>query len=78
MLTINIDVKNGQANGTQALIDSVQLKENATLTKTNIKDDLYLPSISSLHIDHITLKHENKRIQPNTFKIFSKRTFLLV
>ena len=61
MLTTNIDVKNGQANGTQALIDSVQLKENATLTKTNIKNDLYLPSISSLHIDHITLKHENKK-----------------
>ena len=72
MLTTNIDVKNGQANGTQALIDSVQLKENATLTKTNIKDDLHLPSISSLHIDHITLRHENKKIQPNTFKIFPK------
>ena len=72
MLTTNIDVKNGQANGTQALIDSVQLKENATLTKTNIKNDLYLPSISSLHIDYITLKHENKKIKPNTFKIFPK------
>ena len=34
-LTTNIDVKNGQANGTQALIESVQLKENAILTKTN-------------------------------------------
>ena len=27
MLTTNIDVKNGQANGTQAFIDSVELKK---------------------------------------------------
>ena len=33
MLTTNIDVKNGQANGTQAFIDHVKLKENVTLTK---------------------------------------------
>ena len=63
MLTTNIDVKNGQANGTQAFIDHVKLKENATLTKTNIGNNLYIPSISSLHIDYITLIHENKKIQ---------------
>ena len=54
MLTTNIDVKNGQANGTQAFIDHVKLKENATLTKTNIGNNLYIPSISSFHIDYIT------------------------
>ena len=62
MLTTNIDVKNGQANGTQAFIDHVKLKENATLTKTNIGNNLYIPSISSLHIDYITLIHENKKV----------------
>ena len=72
MLTINIDVKNGQANGTQAFIDHVKLKENVTLTKTYIGNNLYIPSVSSLHIDYITLIHENKKVQPNKFNIYPK------
>ena len=72
MLTTNINVKNGQANGTQAFIDHVKLKENATLAKTNIGNNLYIPSISSLHIDYITLIHENKKILPNKFNIYPK------
>ena len=42
------------------------------MTKTNIGDNLYIPSISSLHIDYITLIHENKKIQPNKFNIYPK------
>ena len=72
MLTTNIDVKNGQANGTQAFIDHVVLKENVTLTKTYIGNNLYIPSVSSLHIDYITLIHENKKVQPNKFNIYPK------
>ena len=72
MLTTNIDVKNGQANGTQAFIDHVKLNENATLTKTYIGNNLYIPSVSSLHIDYITLIHENKKVQPNKFNIYPK------
>ena len=72
MLTTNINVKNGQANGTQAFIDHVKLKENETLAKTNIGNNLYIPSISSLHIDYITLIHENKKILPNKFNIYPK------
>ena len=75
MLKTNINVKNSQANGTQAFIDHVKLKENATLTKTNTGNNLYIPSISSFHIDYITLIHENKKIQPNKFNIYPKEHF---
>ena len=42
------------------------------MAKTNIGNNLYIPSISSLHIDYITLIHENKIILQNKFNIYPK------
>jgi hypothetical protein len=72
MLPTNVDVHNGQANGTQAIVKNIVLKPNNSTRITYIANETPIPSIFASQIDHIQLQHINPRIDSPCFNIRPK------
>jgi PIF1-like helicase/Helitron helicase-like domain at N-terminus len=69
MLPVNIRVSNGQANGTQAIVVRIVLKNNETPSSTNISERIPVCSIFASQVDYILLRHLNTRQTPSEFKL---------
>ena len=67
MLPKNIDVLSGQANGTQALVQGVLLKDGQQAATTKLRSGTCVPVVKASQIRHVVLKHCNDRIKPNLF-----------
>jgi PIF1-like helicase len=77
MLPTNINVAIGQANGTQATVEKVVLKQGEQTTIIEM-DGIPVPSVLASQIDCVHLRHSNTRAQPQTFTITPKsHTFKL-
>jgi PIF1-like helicase len=71
MLPTNINVPNGQANGTQAFVASVRLKPDVTPTIVTLDNGCKVPAVFASQVEFIELEHSNKRVQPSHFSIQS-------
>jgi hypothetical protein len=69
MLTENIDVAKGLANGTRGFVQNVVLKQNETYHKVYYSNDISLKAVFASAVDYIILQHVNGSIQPQTFTI---------
>ena len=74
MITENIDVPNGLANGTRAKIDKMLLKEGSEYISVKIGEDLFVKGIFASQIESLTLIHIMQNVQERTFKIKPKAT----
>ena len=73
MLPTNIDVSCGQANGTQALLQAVVLKQNEDVAHTTLRGGATIPVVKASQIKHVVLKHCNDRIKPAYFNVEPKQ-----
>jgi hypothetical protein len=74
MLTQNIDVCNGLANGTQATIHRVVFKSNNDISTITLDNDTKIRAAFASDIDYILCKHCNPNITEQIFKMIPKQT----
>jgi PIF1-like helicase len=74
MITENIDVPNGLANGTRAKINKILLKQGFQYMTVSIGDNLFVKGIYASQIESITMIHIMQNVQQRTFKIKPKAT----
>ena len=72
MLTENISVKDGLANGTQAILIRIVLKHGVTTRQVNVANDLNVQAVYASEVSKIVLRHINDRISPHIFSIKTK------
>ena len=72
MLPCNKDVKNGQANGTQATVEKAVLKSGKETQQVLLQNRIPVTAVSADQIACIILHHCNNCIQPKTFSIKPK------
>ena len=72
MMTINSDVKNGKANGTQLIVQNIVLKENTPITNVQV-GSARVRSVLASDVSHIVVRHINDRVVPSTFTISSSQ-----
>jgi hypothetical protein len=70
MLTRNTSVKQGQANGSQATLQKVVLKQGEQPAIVLVGGNIPVAAVQSSQVSHLVLKHSNSRIEPATFKLF--------
>jgi hypothetical protein len=73
MLPANMKVKEGQANGTQATVEKIVLKEGQHVGQVRICEGIPVPAVYASQVSYILLKHSNERIQPSIFKVRPKQ-----
>lgn len=76
MLKQNKHVANGIANGTQATLQKVVLKEGEPFSNTAVYDgqsSQQVKSVLASPIKHITLKHKNPKANPQVFNLATAR-----
>jgi hypothetical protein len=73
MLTENIDVINGLANGTQALVRKIILNQGSSYTTVKILNNYTVKAVNASDIKHILLQHKNPNITQQLFKIKPKQ-----
>jgi hypothetical protein len=69
MLTENIDVAKGLANGTRAIVVNIMLKANETYQRVIIGNNISIKAVYASAVEYITLQHINTSIQPTTFTL---------
>ena len=67
MLPFNEDVRNGQANGTQAEVDKVMLKPGVVPETVMLGGTTPVAAVKASQVEHIVLRHSNERVRPQTF-----------
>lgn len=72
MLTDNISVKDGLANGTQATLVKVVLKHGVTTRRVTLANNLTVKAVYASEVANIVLKHTNDRISPPVFSLEPK------
>ena len=72
MVAFNKDVKNGQANGTQAIVQKVILKPGVQPKTVLLGGSIPVAAVTASQVEKIVLKHCNKRIQPAIFELEAK------
>jgi hypothetical protein len=60
MLTENIDVTKGLANGIRALVQNIVLKPNETYQKVYYLHDISIKAVFENAVDYIVLRHGKK------------------
>lgn len=73
MLPFNNDVKSGQANGTQTLLQKVVLKQGETASQIMLNGQIPVKAVHASQVDHMVLRHCNDRITPELFSVSPKR-----
>jgi hypothetical protein len=72
MLTENINVPSGQANGTQATVDQVFLNAGSQFHYITLQNNIIVQAVYASEIDYIVLKHKNQRFQNIKFQVKPK------
>ena len=72
MLTENIDVPNGLANGTRAIVDKIILKENSQYITVSIGGNIFVRGVYASQVEKISLIHINQNVQQWVFTIKCK------
>ena len=75
MLPCNKNVKAGQANGTQAIVEKIVLKPNVTPQLIILHDNIEVSAVCASKVSHIVLHHCNDRVQPQVFFVEPKKYF---
>jgi hypothetical protein len=73
MLTSNTNVREGQANGSQAIVEKVVLKCGVQARKVLISGNVRLTAVKATEVSHLVLRHCNARIEPATFRVFPRQ-----
>ena len=69
MITENIDVPNGLANGTRAIVDKILLKEGSQYISVSVGSNIFVNGIYASQIESLALIHKMQNVQKRTFKI---------
>ena len=77
MLTENIDVPNGLANGTRAIVDKIILKENSQYINVCIGNNIFFNGIYASKVEKISLIHINQNVQERIFTIECKANTII-
>jgi hypothetical protein len=72
MLPSNTDVTNGQANGTQATLETVVLKPDEQPHYVLLDGTVPVAAVLASQVSYVVLRHSNDRIRPATFSIKPK------
>jgi hypothetical protein len=72
MLPSNIDVKGGQANGTQAIVEGIAMKPGEIAQHLKLKFGGTVNAVKASQVDYILLRHLNDRISPALFSVKAK------
>ena len=72
MLTENISVQNGLANGTQATIEQVFLNTGSQFHNITLQNNIVVNAVYASEIHHILLKHKNQKFHNLTFEVKPK------
>ena len=72
MLTNNICVAKGLANGSQAVVKKNILKPGAEVSTVYIDSNIPIQGVLACDVDHICLRHTNKWLQPQDFIVSPK------
>ena len=73
MLPTNICVPEGQANGTQAVVDKIFLKPGANIYQTKLDNGTPITSVFASQVEYIQAKHCNASIDPSLFQVKPKQ-----
>jgi hypothetical protein len=73
MLTRNTAVRQGQANGTQATLEKVILKNGEEPTNVVVGGNIEVAAVKATQVSYLLFRHSNQRIQPPTFKVYPER-----
>jgi PIF1-like helicase len=73
MLPVNMSVSMGQANGTQALVQQVILKQSVVPSVTLFQGKIPVPCVFASQVDYILMRHLNTRIVENLFEVKPKK-----
>ena len=74
MLTKNIDVNSGQANGTRILCEYVNVKPGEEPFDLHLNNGVYIKALYALQVGSIDVLHENEDVIPQQFKVFPETT----
>jgi len=66
-------VRDGQANGTQATVQKVILKNGETTQHVMLGGSIPVPAVLAHQVSHVLLKHSNSCILPSTFALRPKQ-----
>ena len=73
MLPCNSNVRDGKANGTQATVQKVILKNGETAQHVMLGGNIPVPAVLAHQVSHVLLKHSNSRILPSAFVLQPKQ-----
>ena len=74
MIPKNIDVLKGQANGTEAIVKKVFLKENCKTFQVQLSGtNIYIKGVYASNVEKIILQHTNTNITPRKFEIIPQQ-----
>ena len=73
MLPCNKDVTAGQANGTQATVETIVLKPGIVPRKVVLHDDVSVFAVLASEVSHVVLRHSSDRVQPQLFSVEPKK-----
>ena len=73
MITENVDVYNGLANGTRAKLTSVIIKQQSNVFNINIGNNTIVKGIYASNIKSINLTHINQSVQVQHFSLKPKQ-----
>ena len=69
MLTQNICVANGLANGSTAVVTKICLKESTSAATVLLDGEIPVRGVSASDVECICLQHMNKRVEPQQFTL---------
>ena len=73
MLPCNKNVKAGQANGTQAIVEKIVLKPSGTPQLIDLHNAVKIAGVHASDVSHLVLRHSNNRVQPQVFFVEPKK-----
>ncbi len=73
IIPCNADVISGIANGTQATVVAIVLKQGTVIKHTLLENKTTIQSVLADEVDYITLQHTNPRAEPQLFNVYPKK-----
>ena len=73
MLPANENVREGRANGTQALLEEIVLNEGEVPKQIKLDGKIPMNALYANQVEYIKLRHCNTEIKPNVFEIRPKK-----
>lgn len=73
MLPTNSNVREGRANGSQATFEKLIVKPDAIVHTVLLSNRVPVKAVHASNVDHIVLRHTNKRVEPQVFTLEPKQ-----